>query len=371
MEKGYTVRPYELGDEEKVVQLLALVFDGWPHIDLKCSPVDHWRWKFKDNPLTKPIVTVSISDDELIGCSHAIPLRYKILDKSVLCFNGVDVVVHSDFRRKGLRNRMMELKFKLASNAGIKYALLTSGNPILIESYRRHNIQFPHKVLNLVRIRNIDLQLQAMPVDNAWLIKLGFHIMKLFNKFKNIFNRNQFKEHGFLIKEITNFDKRIDEFWDEVSSHYNFIAERDLEYLNWRYCDTRAGDFTIKMIEENNRILGYSVLSINQHLKGYPVGFIVDLLAESDRLDVVNALIEDALNYFDSYDINVINYQVVKNHIYEKVLKKQGFLDSRITFYLFYHPLGEADEIYKLKSPGKSIFVSWGDQDVLPVRMPS
>jgi hypothetical protein len=46
----FVVRPYQAGDEKEIVELLRMVFDGWPHFDLNCSSVDHWKWKHLDKP---------------------------------------------------------------------------------------------------------------------------------------------------------------------------------------------------------------------------------------------------------------------------------------------------------------------------------
>lgn len=49
MAEGFIAKEYQPGDEEGIVELLEIVFDGWPHFDLPCSRVDHWKWKFLDN----------------------------------------------------------------------------------------------------------------------------------------------------------------------------------------------------------------------------------------------------------------------------------------------------------------------------------
>jgi hypothetical protein len=41
------VREYRPGDEGGLVELLGLVFGGWPHLDVSYSPLEYWRWKFE------------------------------------------------------------------------------------------------------------------------------------------------------------------------------------------------------------------------------------------------------------------------------------------------------------------------------------
>ena len=82
MKKEYEVRLYRPGDEEEIVELLQLVFDEWPDLDLKCSPLEHWRWKFEDNPLKMNSIAVGESNNRIIGFLHGIYRRIKIGKKA-------------------------------------------------------------------------------------------------------------------------------------------------------------------------------------------------------------------------------------------------------------------------------------------------
>ncbi len=48
--------------------------------------------------------------------------------------------------------------------------------------------------------------------------------------------------------------------------------ERNRDYLNWRYCDPRAGGFLVTQAEENGRLVGFSAPKINHYDPNYPVG---------------------------------------------------------------------------------------------------
>lgn len=56
-----------------------MVFDGWPHLKLDCSALDHWRWKYLGNPLKILLVGVGVADEKMIGCFHVLPVRLKVL----------------------------------------------------------------------------------------------------------------------------------------------------------------------------------------------------------------------------------------------------------------------------------------------------
>ncbi len=370
LEKDFFARAYRPGDEEGIVELLEVVFKGWPQIDLSCSPLDHWRWKFENNPIQKRFITVAEIDDKIIGCLHIIPLMLKIGDDIYLCSTSVDFAVHPDFRERGVSKKVGPLCVEKRREGGVNLDYHITGNPILIKGILKDRPRFPYNVINLVRIRDINKQLEVMPVEKAWLTKYGYYLIKISNDFKNAL-KGKPRKHDLSIHKIDRFSENINEFWKVVSGHYKLIVERSRDYLNWRFCDPRAGDFVVKQAEEDGCILGYSVLRINRYRPDYPVGFIVDLLTLPDRLDAADALAADAVQFFDDSDINIVNYQVVKGHPYEGVLKRHGFVDSRIKAHVFVLPLQEDNLLDKVKEvPASEVLISWGDHDVLPVKIP-
>lgn len=370
MSTGYAVRPHRPGDEEGIVQLLELVFDGWPQIDIPGSPLDYWRWKH-GSKLNESICSVCEHDGQIVGCHHMKPLKIKVLDETVLGATSMDLAVHPDHRRLGFLNQLRDLSVGSAKKAGIKFTYYITGNPVMIKRLSRLGRPFPHPMANLVRIKDVDRQLKAIPVNNAWAMKLGFQMSKLMNDLKNLYRKSEPLKKEFEISQIDGFDEGINAFWEKTSSHYDYIVERDKDYLNWKYCDPRTGDYVIKGVLEEGCLLGYVVLRINRYRKDYPVGYVVDLLVLPNRNDAAAALIEDSIRYFDDQKINIVNYQVVSVHPYEQLFKNQGFLKSNIDFHFFYVPFGGKDDIQiSDRIIPEKFFSSWGDHDVLPVSMP-
>jgi len=367
MSNDYTVRPYHPGDEEGIVELLELAFNGWPHFDLKCTPLDHWRWKHKENPIGKSIISVAVSDDKIIGCVHSIPKMLKIRDKFFLCCEVGDVAVHPDFRGLGVYTNIDDLKYKLLTRANVYLAYGVTGNPIVKRRGTKVGwLYFPHPVLNLVRILDTNLHLKMMPAEYAWLKKYGYQFLKAVNRIVNFYTHQPASISKFHIDELDRYDDRINVFWDKIKDNYNFIIVDIKKYLNWRYYDTRGGEYIVKKVELEDAILGYAVLRINRYKKEYPVGYIVDLLTLPDHTDAANALFADAIQYFDDQSVNLVQYWVVKNHPYEKIVKRYNFLDSRLKVYASYDPLGKDGELDMIRrTPVHSIHFVYGYTDVI------
>jgi ribosomal protein S18 acetylase RimI-like enzyme len=146
---------------------------------------------------------------------------------------------------------------------------------------------------------------------------------------------------------------------------------RTIEYLNWKYAYPGIGDFRKFIAREKGMILGYMVLRINRYNPNYPVGYIVDLVTEEGRDDVVSELIDRALLYFEEEDVNIVNFLTVKNQPDIKILKSYGFIDSRIIMNLYTSQIKpkSLETLAKTNVPPKKIMARWGDHDVLPVSL--
>ncbi len=366
LEKEYEVRPFKQGDEREIVELLELVFGGWPSFDLNCSSLEHWRWKYQDNPFGMNQITVGVSNRTIIGCNHSVPLKIKIGDGVFLSTQGADGGVHFAFRKMDIFNRMIDLAIKMRKETGVQLQYFLTWNLFLRKSLPKLYRAFPHTIIRLYRIRDVDLQLKKQPIENTSVYKYGVGLLKLVNRFENCFRFRTPSSDDFHIGKITHFDERIETFWREIKNYYQFIIERSRDYLNWRYMDPRGGDYLVKIAEADEKILGYMVLRINKRQMDYPVGYLVDLLTLPGKLDVANALVEDALNFFDANNINMIMCLIMKNHPYKAILKRHGFIVRREAIPLFYREYEEIGELRKLKtsSPGR-IHFTYGDLDVI------
>lgn len=301
-------------------------------------------------------------------------MRVKIVDRVFACVLSADTVVHPDYRGMGIYTKMADENISRMDDSGIQLDYFPTSNPILIKSYLKRYRTLPFNPTNLVRIKDINGQLEAMPIKKAWLMKLGFRGLKLLNDIRNAFWRKKSAGFSFHIHEVGCFDESTERFWGEVSRHYKFIVDRRREYLNWRYCDPRAGGFVVKEIgDADGSILGYSVLKINKYIKEYHVGYVVDLLTIPDRLDVAEALVADAIRHFDEQNVNIVNCLVVENHPHEKILKRYGFINSRFKVQIFMRPSSEMVNILRRLegSHSEKIYFSYGDIDSLPIRMPT
>ena len=306
-------RSTEESDGEDIVKLLDKVFSGWPRFDLKTSSLDHWKWKYVDNPFKSNIGFVSETDETVVGASHSYCFHIKILDEICRGTYSADNVVHPDYRRKGISKTIYKLQEDMLEDENIALDYWVTSNPFLIKMFMEQYELFPIPVMTMARIQDVDLHLKYDDQNRSWLLGWGYKVLTFVNKNMNYLK----KDYGsglVEISEITSFDARINDFWDNTSKSYSYSTERSLDFLNWRYCDPRSGGYKVNLAEEGGEILGYIVLRINTFNPDYQIGYVVDLLTLPDRYDAADALVNSAVEYFDNNNINIVLSLVCKGH---------------------------------------------------------
>jgi predicted N-acetyltransferase YhbS len=358
------VRLYQEGDEKEILDLLGSAFATWPNFQVD-SPHYHWRWKYLDNTLGRSIVVVAEEKGKIIGVNHTLSLEVKIGNEVYPANLLSDAAVNPDFRNQGTFKSMAELSIEERDKSGSRFNYWVTRNPHMIKRGLKFFQRFPHGIHNLVRIRDIDLQLENMSMKRKGLVKAGFLLLNKLNSVIN-FQISQSISSNCEIKVIQKFNHQVDELCSSLLEAHCFIVKRDRHYLNWRYMDTRAGGYKIIAAIEEGKTAGFIVLAINQTRNNYQVGYIVDLQCNPGRLDIASILIENSLAYFDSEKLNIISILMVKGHPYENILHQHGFINSRVDPYLFYYETGITNETKNLRCHPSSIYFSYGDIDSLP-----
>ncbi len=371
-ESDCVIRLYQTGDEDKLVKLLVDVFKPWPQIDLDCSLIDHWKWKYIDNPTYKDIFPHVVAEykGEIIGITHGMLYYIKIGDGTYLVSKGADVAVKSNYQGIGIFNKINEIKNIICIELGTKIYLNLTANPILInKKWSEPGFLFPHPLKNLLKIENVEKffkysQKETKPWKRLYL-KIGLIGSKAVNRLTSIQPRTpELKDVQF--KEISTFDERIDKFYDKIKPHYYFIVGKTLKHMNWRYCDKRGGDFKVWVAEKNDEIIGYLVLRINSLDKDNPVGYIMDVLALNGREDVVDYFVKFSVDYFKARSLNIVRVQIVGGHAYERIFNKYGFLDGREIPYLVYSPITIGEDLEKFKkAPATMMHLPYGELDTI------
>ncbi|MFK5894415.1 MAG: GNAT family N-acetyltransferase, partial [Pseudomonadota bacterium] len=87
----YIIRPYQKGDEDKIIALFSVVFQ-------QTIDINYWRWKFCRLETVYSLVVESKDNKNIVGHVGAIPFSGIYHSKTIPCFQMCDVMIHPDVR---------------------------------------------------------------------------------------------------------------------------------------------------------------------------------------------------------------------------------------------------------------------------------
>lgn len=353
-----TIRPAAEGQEEQIADLLALAY-GWSP-EKRAAAVDHLRWKMSSHPLAAGGQLIAIAGGKIVGTYLRIVRPVFLRTGDLLARDAVDLAVHPDFRQRGIYRALSEYS-RRHLDGEFDLAMSFSLHPAV--DHRRMQLDsrpLANRIQVLVRVDGIGRFTAGRksrlprPVE-----ALGIGGLALLGRVSHRPYRRPQRRDGWSIETVERFDERVDGFFREAARPFDFIIAKSRDYVNWRYCDPRAGAFTVRVAQEAGALLGYVVYGIAGDRAVIP-----DLLALPRRADVVRSLIEDALDALRSAGVASITCWMATHHPYNGILRRYGFLDLRGKTGLMCAPLRlPGAELDFLGDPRARVHVVMGDSD--------
>ncbi len=318
------------GEEEALLRLLLDAYGTWPKAEISVEPLEHLRWKLEAG-IEGYRAAVVEHDGAIVG---AVLLSFRPLwidGRTILGTSGGDVAVAPAYQDRGMFTAMTPFLMGVnMATADVSYGYRSSNVAVQKALPPSRRIVFGNYVNVLVA------SAPSGPIDGA-------------------------PDDPWDLRIAGEFDERTDGFWKESAAQFDFIAARTRDCLNWRYCDRRAGDYTVVVAEQNGRLLGYVV-----GRRSHGLGYIADLLALPRRLDVVSALARRALADLRRAGVAEVHCWLASRHAYFGPLSALGFSAIKTTQDLTYRPLRAAeDELSFLRDPGTTVHFMAGDTDLV------
>ncbi len=328
LNESVSLRFFEPGDEGALVSLLQAAFQGWPNVETATPPIDHLRWKLSSHPAANRYTIVAEGGGRLVAARQFFIQKIKIGDRVALVRNGFDSAVDPDYQRRGIMAAIRQFGHERFAQE-IDLHIGHGSDPAILSLRRKEDI---HYFGNRADVLTLDLQDRPpAPPTMSWSIV-----------------------------DSERFDERIEELYAEASRQFDLILERSQRYLNWRYCDPRAGTFRLRLAQSDGRLLGYAVLASS---KGR--ARIADLLVLPGRLDVAAALVDDAIAHAVALNAGAVEGWCQTHHPYKTVFLDRGFRVKRsvkLTYLALRTPRAEIDF---LASPGAAVHFQLGDTDLV------
>jgi hypothetical protein len=317
------IRRVEDDDLPALVEHFQLAFERWPWVETPATPLEHLRWKTEAGP-GPPEHFVAELDGRIVAVKLHHVWTARVRGRELRTLRGYDSSVHPEYQARGL---MGEAREKILKRIKPRIDLMMGGsnNPAMATIlHQGERISFAQRWSVLSRPAG-----EAEDPARPWTVRTA-----------------------------ERFDERTDGFCREASAPFDFIMVRSRPMLNWRY-DRRAGAFTIRLAEQDGRLLGYAVLRAQRG-----AGYIADLLALPERPDIVESLARDAARELRERAVERVECWLLPDHPYAEALRRCGYLERDRRRPPTIEPVGvPASEVAFLAGAGVAVHFTLGDID--------
>jgi hypothetical protein len=356
---AWTVRFLREGEEQALLDHLQRAFRRWPNADTSVEAIEHLRWK---TGTSRQIVAVAGGRIEGARIIFAQPAWVR--GRTLKGRQAADISVGRALRGRGILTAM-----RAYSPDGFdgQFDLHLGGHSvqpaILKLDERELRLQYANRIEALARPLTLRaaLSLAASRFDGA---RRGPHRELALPRWTAAQLRERIARRPATPWSIAGapcFDERTDAFWEEARGAFDFMVARTRDYLRWRYCDPRAGDFTVRLADQGGALLGYTVLRVSRGR-----GYLADILALPGRTDVARSLIRDALDQFRGLGIGRADCWLPSHHPYRRAFAAAGFVHRRIvgpTWTPLALPMSEL--AFLGNDPRAAIHYTLGDTDLV------
>ena len=368
------VRPIEDPDLPPVLDLLNSAFGGWGWRDASMSDEawaryqrDHLHWKLH-SPYADDVPSFVLEiESTLAGIIMSIPRRMRVRGDLVPVFGGGNLATAPEWQGAGVGRAIRQpLQGSQQDIARVpRFTVETAPEPVAQERVERSGaLSLGNRVRQLFR----PLTARAFAAERrrrgrgrlptpalALAVRAGVLIHRL--RWRPLPEPDAVPG---AVSQVDRFDRRADELSARAAEEFDFITDWSCKYLNWRFCDPRAGDFTAMTFEADGELLGFIVTKVEGAR-----GSIAQMLALPGRADVAQVLLRAASVQLRDAGVAVIQCALPMVHPYGDLVRRAGFIDSRrdMVFTVGRRNLGYWDTLSFLHDPDARIHVMLGDLD--------
>ncbi|MFO8155034.1 MAG: GNAT family N-acetyltransferase [Thiohalospira sp.] len=282
-------------------------------------------WKYFQNPAGPIYGCCAEAESQLAGFYGNSPVRIKLDDHVVTGAQALDAMVLPEARRRGVFVRMARRTYRSIDADGLR-PLYGIPNPISRAGLvKRLGWTYPGEIPVWVKIVSPGAvgARSGLEGPKAWLYRTILHTVHLTRPPQSP------REEGIRVRELSAFDHRFDQLWDNVSPGFDVAVVRDGPYLTWRYVQNPLQRSLILAAERGEELLGYVVLSFRDaDEKG--VLAIADLLLRPSEMSAGVALLHEATRRALHANCGQLQCWMLPQHsFYTRLLGQSGFVYSR------------------------------------------
>jgi len=338
----------------EVLELLRVAFnDQVSWFALPVAPEDHFDWKFRDRPTGTTIGLTLDPEGRVFGFIGSVRRIWYIHGKPYVNRAGYDLCRAPEWQGRGVQRALNPFRgsewhpseaFSMGyvTHPADRHVSIQLGNVAPANEthdYVRHLRARPLRRASALlsrartRLRQRRRSSEPAPLSNTSrvvrerertrrdrLVEGGRRARLVVASW--LARRPAPRGGDWTISTLTRFEERHRQFISDAMRQFEFVAERSPTYLNWRYCDERAGPFTVRLAQVDGVDVGYAVTRV---FAG--AAYLADILVLPGQLTVAEALIRDSIELARTGGADFISTRLPKHHPYGPALARVGYFD--------------------------------------------
>ena len=236
------IRAYRQGDEAKILSMFRRVFNA-------DRTIEHWYWKFRDNPFGAHKIAVAVSEDDVLAVNYSgypVPFHSSVGGPhEFLSLQIGDIMTSPGFRNIGLG----------------KTSLLTRTATYFYNKFCIDNVPFMYGFItgNHKKFGERFLRYQYMS-------HIPYHVLDLTKSSLKPFSRIKRLMTGLSVEEVSDITREYDLFFESVCDDYGMLVKRNSSYLKWRYLDCPDNVHRVFAVRRFGKLVGWGVFSVRENM---------------------------------------------------------------------------------------------------------
>ncbi len=262
-----------------------------------------WEWKYAKNPLARfmPHITVAMDGGKVVGARPYLLSELWLNHEKVIAAQHCDTMVHPDYRRQGIFNRMGREAVRYLYEHG---CMLSYGFPgpmsrrgFLSQGYRK---LLPNEILfRLVKPG----QIIACNVKNRPLGKSLGYLCDLVPLSKGLRVAPEARDYQVEVSACYPDEMKV---LDSFRKKTVIDLARTESYMRWRFDAHPERSYRYILAKKGGSLEGYALVSVQKQRRGVIAGFIVDYLVKGDDRACFHALMVRALQEIEENECHVV-----------------------------------------------------------------
>jgi GNAT superfamily N-acetyltransferase len=292
-------------------------------------PEELWRWKYLQNP-SFPVdreVVVALDRAEIVGARPFMLAKMWLGNKEVDVAQHCDTMVHPDYQRQGIFNKMGKFALRHLEDKGFAFSYGFPG-PLSRRGFKSQGYQplaTKEIMFKLINPRKLfDSQ-----VNNKLLNKSLSFLYRGYAKFKK---KKPPKKPNLFQLELY---EKVDEEMKEVFSLRNkprIDLVRNKDYLQWRFDNHPKHHYTHVLLKSDDRLNGYAVLSVQKRVNNLLFGTIVDHVVNGSDTSCYRALMTQCLEILEKQECDILVVSAIGEPELKRVMSRDFGFNSSIAF---------------------------------------